>query len=100
MKGKIFNIGLVPYSNLSKINVLKVSKKIYPKIAAQINCVKKNGLIILVYFPAIWKAYVYKITQVNNKDPPINTNIISLKDIKIGSNIKIIAENNVIGNKW
>ena len=75
-------------------------KKIYPKIAAQINCVKKNGLIILVYFPAIWKAYVYKITQVNNKDPPIHTNSISLKDIKIGSNIKIIAENNVIGNKW
>ena len=31
---KIFNIGLVPYSNLSKINVLKVSKKILTKYGA------------------------------------------------------------------
>ena len=40
---KVFNLGLIPYSNESKIKVLKVSKKI-------IKNVKKNKLNFLIIF--------------------------------------------------
>lgn len=63
-------------------------KKILPKIEAQIICVKKKGLMILLYLPAKWYAAVQAHIEIITRIPELINNINSCLEGIRGSNIK------------
>ena len=83
---------------IAKLSKLSPNNKL-AKIAAQTIWVYIKGLIILLCFPAIWKANVQVIvTKIKNR-PEKNNNSNSLLDGNIGSNKNKVVETNVKGKK-
>ena len=65
-------------------------KKIIPYKLPQIIWVKKKGLIILLYLPAIWYALFQAHIEIIIRTPALENKINSFKDGTKGSNIKKI----------
>ena len=84
--------------NIAMISKLS-PKKIPPKILAQTICVYIKGLIILLCFPAIWKAAVQVIVIIIKNRPEKNNNNNSRLEGIIGSNKNKIVETRVKGKK-
>ena len=68
-----------------------------PKVEAHIIWQKKKGLIMLLYFPAKWKAAVIKTIDKNINVPPKHINNTSIKPKDTGLIIEIKILINVKG---
>ena len=75
-------------------------KKIDPYRVPQIICVKKKGLIILLYLPAIWYAALKAHIEIITIIPELANSKNSFLDGNIGSFKKKMYEKRVKGMYW